>query len=425
MVTASLDTRYPVRIIKASRETIHHGVLGIARTLGRLGIAVYAVVEDRLTPLAVSRYLTKSFVWETWPGEREALLNAMSAIGEYIGLPTILIPVDDLSAVCVAENASALGRWFILPQLARDLPRQLADKASLYSLCHQIGIPCAKSIVPRSAADVDEFVKHTTFPVVVKAAEQWRLLNGRHNAVVLPTRESLSAFCQSVDSEERSRMILQEYIPGEDWIYHGYANSATNLYLGFTGKKLLGHPPDAGSTAMGASLRNETLASQCERLLRAVAYSGITDMDWRKDERDGQYKILDCNPRVGMNFRMFETSEAIDVVRAQHLDLTGRSFERGPMIEGRLFTAESFYFLAWIRGGRRNAMRSEGLNRSLRKCREFAWWSSDDRRPFFVMSVRLLLRTMRRAFRSIWNRGDTRPIPAARTDASDMGSSNA
>jgi D-aspartate ligase len=397
-----LDTRYPALIFKASRETIHHGAVGIARTLGRLGVPVYAVVEDRYTPLATSRYVTKSFIWDTWPGEHEMFLNAMSAIGEFIGRPTILIPVDDLSAICVAENAGTLSRWFLFPKLARDLPRQLANKASLYSLCAEIGIPCTRSIVPRSAGDVDEFIRHTALPVVVKAAEQWRLLNDRNNALVIRTREALFKLYESIEPKGRSQMVLQEYIPGEDWIYHGYSNSDMDLYLGFTGKKLLGYPLDAGSTATGISLGNEALMSQCEKLLRAISYSGVTDMDWRKDERDGQYKILDCNPRVGMNFRMFETGEAIDVVRAQHLNLSGRSFDCSPMVEGRMFTAESFYFLAVLRGVRRSALPAERSERQLPVRREFAWWSNDDRLPFLVMSMRLLLRTMKRAFRRMW-----------------------
>jgi D-aspartate ligase len=118
--------------------------------------------------------------------------------------------------------------------------------------------------------------------------------------------------------------------------------SENNVYVTFTGRKLRGYPADAGSTALGVSLGNETLRCQCERFLKAVAYSGITDIDWRKDARDGQYKILDCNPRVGQNFRMFENGAAIDVVPAQHLDLTGRFIDRASMIDGRLFTVETF-----------------------------------------------------------------------------------
>src|ERR1700690_77343 len=66
-ISPSLDTRFPALILKASRDFIHHGALGVARTLGRLDVPVYAVVEDAYTPLATSRYLTKAFVWKSWP----------------------------------------------------------------------------------------------------------------------------------------------------------------------------------------------------------------------------------------------------------------------------------------------------------------------------------------------------------------------
>lgn len=402
-ILPSLDTEYPTLIFKASRDTIHHGALGVARTLGRLGVPVYAIVEDRYTPLATSRHVKKAFVWESWPSDRETFLKAMSRIGEIINHPTILIPLDDLSAVFVAENASALSRWFLFPQLPFDLPRHLANKVNFHSLCAKIGIPCARSVVPRFADDIHDFIKQTTFPVVVKAANQWQLLHNRYNALVIQTREALLEFYEHTELEERSRMILQEYIPGEDWIYHGYCNANMDLYVSFTGKKLLAYPPDAGSTALGISVRNEPLLSQSEKLLKAISYSGITDMDWRRDKRDGQYKILDCNPRVGMNFRMFENSAAIDVVRAQHLNLTGRSIDCPPMIEGRLFTVESFYLLAVLRGGRRSTLTTEKNRHPLARCRELAWWSSNDWVPFFVMSVRLLFRTMKRTLQRMWN----------------------
>ena len=398
-----LDTTYPALLFKASRDPIHHGAVGIARTLGRLGVPVYAVVEDSCTPLATCRYLTKAFVWKSWPSDHETFLHAISTIGEIIGHRTILIPMDDLSAIFVAENAVALSRWFLFPQLPRNLPRQLANKASFHSLCGRIGVPCPRTVVPHCADDVREFIKQTAFPVVLKAAEQWQLLNDRYNVKLIPTREALFEFCERTEFGAHSRMVLQEYIPGEDWIYHGYCDSETNLYVGFTGKKLLDYPPGSGSTALGVSLHNEVLRSQSEKLLRAISYSGISDMDWRQDNRNGQYKILDCNPRVGMNFRMFENSAAIDVVRAQHLNLTGHSIDSPKMIEGRLFTVESFYLLSSVRGGRRCVLASEADRCRLRGSRELAWWSRDDRLPFLVMSVRLLLRIIKRTFRRAWS----------------------
>ncbi len=50
-----LDTTYPALILQAVRLAIHHGAVGIARSLGMLGVPVHAVVEDCYTPLAASR----------------------------------------------------------------------------------------------------------------------------------------------------------------------------------------------------------------------------------------------------------------------------------------------------------------------------------------------------------------------------------
>ena len=398
----NLDRTCPALLIKASRRTIHHGVLGVARSLGRLGVPVYAVVEDSHTPLATSRYLTKAFVWKRWPPDREAFLTAMLTIGQIIGRPTILIPADDLSAIIVAENAHALSPWFLLPQISSGLPRQLANKASFYSLCDEVELPRAKSVIPRSVDDVRQFSRNATFPVVAKAAEQWRLMNDKFNVKVIPTPEALFDFCKRVEFREPTAMILQEYIPGEDWIYHGYCDAKADLYVSFTGKKLLDYPPGAGSTAMGVSCRNEALSSQIEEFLRAISYSGIVDIDCRQDARDGHYKIMDCNPRVGMNFRMFENAAGIDVVRAQHLNLTGRNFTCPKMIEGRLFIVESYYLLSSIRGWR-HALKTGTSRQPSRGNIELAWWSGDDIVPFIIMSVRLLFQTAVNALRHMWN----------------------
>lgn len=399
-----LDTKCPVLVFKASRDTMNYGALGIARTLGRLGVPVYALVEDGYTPVATSRYVKEAIVWESWPTDRDAFVNAISTIGATVGTPAILLPIDDLAAISVAENAPALIGRFLFPQLPAALPRQMANKAAFYELCGRTGIPCARSTVPRCFDEVREFVEHTTFPVVMKAAEQWNLVGNELYTRIIDNRETLFEIYKRVASEERSPMILQEYITGEDWIYHGYCNHDTGLYLGFTGQKLLDYPKGAGSTALGISRHNEVLCSQAKTLLRAIGYSGICDFDWRRDDRDGQYKILDCNPRIGLNFQMFENTAGIDVVRALHLDLTGREIEQAPMIEGRLFLAEHLYLRSVFRGARPTKLATEPTAPHLSSTRKLAWWSIDDPLPCLVAGMRLIFAAIRRRFNKVVGR---------------------
>jgi hypothetical protein len=74
--------------------------------------------------------------------------------------------------------------------------------------------------------------------------------------------------------------------------------------------------------------------------MQEIDYSGIVDMGYRYDRRDGKYKLLDVNPRVGATFRLFVGSNGMDVVRALYLNLTGQPVRSGRAREGRKWIVE-------------------------------------------------------------------------------------
>ncbi len=86
-----------------------------------------------------------------------------------------------------------------------------------------------------------------------------------------------------------------------------------------------------------------------------IGFRGILDLDLRFDPRDAQYKLLDFNPRLGAQFRLFTTDTGVDVVRAAYLDLTGQA-DRGRRddADGRRFLVENYDPLGavgyWRRG---------------------------------------------------------------------------
>ena len=52
-------------------------------------------------------------------------------------------------------------------------------------------------------------------------------------------------------------------------------------------------------------------------------------MDSRFDPRDGQFRLLDFNPRVGANPVLLDTDVGVNAVRAIYLSMTGRGIPRG------------------------------------------------------------------------------------------------
>jgi predicted ATP-grasp superfamily ATP-dependent carboligase len=194
-----------------------------------------------------------------------------------------------------------------------------------------------------------------------------------------------------------SYVMLQEYLPqetSEDWIFQGYFDADSECVVAFTGVKHRSWPPQFGVTTYATAVTNEALAAEAVAFCRRVRYCGIIDMDWRLDQRDGEYRLLDCNPRVGAQFRLFENAAGVDVVRAMHLDLTGRPVPDAPMLT-RSFVVETLDVASRLSGAGVRSVRYAPPRRRGRV--ERAWFATDDALPFVSVALRQLGPAYKRA----------------------------
>jgi predicted ATP-grasp superfamily ATP-dependent carboligase len=193
--------------------------------------------------------------------------------------------------------------------------------------------------------------------------------------------------------------MLQEYIPsapGQDWFFHGYFDTDGRCQTGFTGVKDRSYPAYAGLTSLGRSVLNSRLREQVTGMAAAIGFRGIVDLDLRFDPRDAQYKLLDFNPRLGAQFRLFTTGTGVDVARAAYLDLTGQPAEAGEMTRGRRFLVENYDPLGAVGYWRQGELGLRSWLRSLRRVDEVAWLARDDLRPFGLMCARMAWRGVTR-----------------------------
>jgi predicted ATP-grasp superfamily ATP-dependent carboligase len=403
--THVFDTTVPALVLKMDSYALHHGGLGVVRSLGRLGIPVYGVYRERLTPAAVSSYLSGRFIWRGEVEDEGRFLDGMAMIGERLGRPAVLVPTDDLGAIMVSQHVATLSRWFRFPDPPTGLAPLVASKKGLYELCSKLGIPCPQVSYPSSRHDLEEFAAKAAFPVVAKAIEPWLVPAGAglKSTSIIHSPEDLLDLYRRLKGNSAGNLLLQEYIPpdrAQDWFFHGYCDARSSCLVSFTGVKLRSYPPYAGATSLGRCQDNDTLRGHAEQLLETIGYRGIMDLDYRLDLRDGEYKLLDFNPRVGAQFRVFEDAAGVDVVRALHLDLTGREVRRRPQREGRVFVVEQSDLLASLGYHRAGDLSlSSWLSSLPASRRELAWFARDDLAPFLLMCVRFLLRGVQRALR--------------------------
>ena len=84
----------------------YHGH-AIARSLGRLGVAVYGVHADPRSPSARSRYWRDNYFRNLLDFPAERSVDWLVDLGRRIGARPILIPTDDDSCLFLADHKNA------------------------------------------------------------------------------------------------------------------------------------------------------------------------------------------------------------------------------------------------------------------------------------------------------------------------------
>jgi D-aspartate ligase len=393
------DTSLPVLVLQMQ----HHGALGVMRSLGRLGVRMYGVHPTRRPPASFSKYCRKVFALDLDETPPEESIDRLRGFARRIGSRPLLMATNDESALFVARNASELQDFCLFPANSVDVVWSLYNKKGMYLLAKRLSIPTPDTLFPESRKDVLEFCERARFPVMLKASDNIRTSTraGRKMVIVRSKEELLGQYHAMEDGSNPSLMI-QEYIPGGDdsvWMLNGYFDEHSQCLFGVTAKKIHQTPVYTGMTALGVCLPNPAIESATKTLVRAVGYKGILDIGYRYDARDGQYKLLDVNPRLGATFRLFVGHNGMDVTRAQYLHFTGQPVPVTAICTGRKWILEDADLVSCIQYYRDGVLSLRDWLGSYRGLKECAWYAADDVMPFLHMCSSFSMRLLRKIFR--------------------------
>jgi predicted ATP-grasp superfamily ATP-dependent carboligase len=371
----------PVLLVRIGSYPLNHGTVEAVRSLGRWGVPVHAMVESLREPTAHSRYLARRIRSRTTGEEdQHALGERVRAIAARLGGRPVAVAIDDEAAVLLAERGRELRQSVRLPAVAPDLPRSLASKHDLSMLCHRVGVPAARSVRPQTLTEVIDAGADLGFPLVIKNDRVWsRLVQpGVPNTTIVrdaPALRALVAQWRTLPS-----VIVQEYLPptsAGDWMVNGYFSTNEAAHVVLTGRKLRSWPPAVGPATRSITADSPDLARLTVELCQGVGFRGVCDLDWRFDARDGRYKLVDFNPRLGAQFRLFARDDGLDILRAMYLDLTGGQIPAGRPLDGHEYVVENGELMSAL------ADRRAGRRLSPRRVhsRDLAWWAFDDPLP--------------------------------------------
>jgi D-aspartate ligase len=274
--------------------------LGIARSLGRRGIPV-CVIDDETSIARASRYV-RNVVRVPDLRTEDSLLEALDIARRRLGLSGwVLFPTRDETVAAIAANRDALRHDFRVPTPDLASVRRAWDKRETYRLARELCIPIPRTWFPRAEADLAAI--DTDAPAVVKPAiKEHFFYASREKAWRADGREELvSSFRRAAGIVDEGEVIIQEMIPGggeEQYAYCAFFRDGRAV-ASMTVRRRRQHPSDFGrASTYVETISMPELTEPSVRFLSAIGYYGLVELEYKRDPRDGAFKLLDVNART-------------------------------------------------------------------------------------------------------------------------------
>ena len=273
--------------------------LGIVRSLGRRGIPVLVLTDDHVVA-AVSRYTTRRM---TWPDSDDAQrLGCLFALCDAHHLDGwMLFATDDENTAFLSRNHSKLSERFRMTTPRWDVLRWAYDKRLTYRLADELGIdrPWTYTAVAREGLAA----MPCSFPLILKPAfKQHRNSFTRAKAWRVDDRQSLlSAYDAACDLVDPAIIMIQELIPGSGQCQFSYAALCRDgdIVASITARRTRQYPLEFGlASSYVESIESPEVESASRRFLKAIGVTGLAEVEFKRDPRDGRFKLLDVNLRV-------------------------------------------------------------------------------------------------------------------------------
>ena len=284
--------------------------LAAIRSLGRAGVRVLAV-DHRPSALGFRSKYAEKLVSPDPFADEHAFVNFVRALGEVVVFPT-----HDDSLNAVARYADDL--QVLTPFPAWDLLERVQSKRA--------------QLEQAAAAGLDVPVPEPrTFPVVVKPDRSVEFKRRyRRQAFRCETPAELE---DALAKTEEFGPIVQELVPGgDDTLYSvGSYLDAEGRPLGvFCGRKLRQTPRGIGTCRVGEAVWVQEVVDAALRLLAAFEYRGLSQVEFKRDPRDGRFKLMEINPRL-WQWHGLAAACGVDLPRIAYADLTGERVPEGRM----------------------------------------------------------------------------------------------
>lgn len=270
--------------------------LSNVRALGEDGIPVW--VLDKTKCLAQFSIYCKKFILCPDFNSEEFVPFLIQLAKKYDLKDWLLLPSNDHAVLSIAKNRSQLIEHFKLITDKLATINLIQQKVDFLNFANKLQVAIPKFEILTNVPDN----LNLKFPLITKGNIGLDFHKKIKKKVVLSNnKRELNENLKKIEHFFSLKdTFTQEIIPFNK---HNRTISFTSFSIDgeikthWVGQKLREHPLRFGTAVLAESINDPGIYKDVEKIIRALNYTGISEIEFLKDERDGEYKLIEMNAR--------------------------------------------------------------------------------------------------------------------------------
>jgi predicted ATP-grasp superfamily ATP-dependent carboligase len=298
---------FDVSAVVLSCKGGNQGELGLVRSLGREGVKVVFVTENRDAHSLSSRYVEKVIFVDSFRDDSQGVIDRLIEYSKSQKNKPVLFPTADPDLELVSKCRDQIEDYYHFTMPSEVIVEIFLNKSKFFEFGKEKSFPLPVTYTPQSIDDVASISSDITYPVILKPLnpKSWanpdinRIVNGKKALLIEDKEELLKRFREIMAFD--GAMVVQEYIPGRDdrlYSVHVYMGKSGKPLAYFVGRKIRTYPAYAGIGCFVISDFKQDLIDISIDILSKSEYFGLALLQFKQHPETGQYSLLEINART-------------------------------------------------------------------------------------------------------------------------------
>jgi predicted ATP-grasp superfamily ATP-dependent carboligase len=378
-------------------EGLDASAYGIARSLGRHGLAVNALDSRKTDFFRFSRYCRACYTFQNDPNQPRThahdlipnehdLYELLVEWGRAFPAKPVLFATSDWFTRFLCNWQQELSSGFLFHWVSREVFTTITEKGRIAEFCKSVGVHVPLTWNTHPADDISSRAKEMPFPCLVKPIHrQAATFPIAAKVFIARNHHELESFLRA-NPQLMGATLAQELIEGgDDQIFQCTAlvkHSGDMVHA--TVRKLHQFPPGYGTMCHGKTERNDELVSESLKFLEALGYRGLGSLEFKYRQSDNRYYFIEMNTRLPWYNGIFNDA-GVNLPYLAYLDLVGQpdAVELRTTQQREIAWTSYRQYSAWYKETRKEHPISRwSWICSVGRVRSFAWWNWRDPMPF-------------------------------------------